>query len=292
MRSSIWGASLFVLGSVIGLGLSPTTTSAATVADHAPQGAKSSHHRSVGATVFGSHTIASSARGAPGALAASGTRGWRGSIRYAMYRGYGRRHGRYGGLQCVTYARSASGIDLRGNAANWWENAQGTYARGDAPEPGSVLNFRSNGHMRYGHVAVVSSVVNARMIEIDHANWATGRGSVSRGISVVDVSPNNDWTAVRVGLGHTGDFGSVYPTYGFIYPRPAGEETVRPVARAAVPPIPALNPPPRDFRQGGAEQDVPTFTAASSPSAPVSGHGLNLDVGDGWTDHTVYNAKW
>ena len=46
-----------------------------------------------------------------------------------------------------------------------------------------------------------------------------GRGGVSRGISVVDVSPNNDWTAVRVGLGNSGDYGSVYPTNGFIYDR-------------------------------------------------------------------------
>jgi hypothetical protein len=34
------------------------------------------------------------------------------------------------------------------------------------------------------------------------------------------VSANNDWSEVRVGLGRTGDFGSTYPTYGFIYDRP------------------------------------------------------------------------
>ncbi len=43
---------------------------------------------------------------------------------------------------------------------------------------------------------------------------------VSRGIPVVDVSANNDWSEVRVGLGRSGEFGSVYPTYGFIYDRP------------------------------------------------------------------------
>jgi hypothetical protein len=39
-------------------------------------------------------------------------------------------------------------------------------------------------------------------------------------MSVIDVSANNDWSAVRVGLGQSGSYGSVYPTYGFIYDRP------------------------------------------------------------------------
>jgi surface antigen len=128
-----------------------------------------------------------------------------------------------GGLQCVPFARAASGIQLKGNAANWWDAANGVYARGQAPESGSVLNFRATGSMRLGHVAVVKNVVNSREIEIDHANWAgpgASKGGVSRAISVVDVSPNNDWSSVRVGLGHSGNYGSVYPTYGFIYDRP------------------------------------------------------------------------
>jgi surface antigen len=129
----------------------------------------------------------------------------------------------YGGISCVPFARAASGIQLKGNAANWWDNAGGIYARGHAPEDGSVLNFRATGHMRLGHVAVVSRVLSAREIEIDHANWAgpgASKGGVSRGVSVIDVSANNDWSAVRVGLGHSGNYGSVYPTYGFIYDRP------------------------------------------------------------------------
>lgn len=135
------------------------------------------------------------------------------------------RYARSGGstLQCVTFARATSGIALKGNAANWWDAAAGVYQRGSEPEPGSVLNFRANGHMRLGHVAVVTEVLSAREIEIDHANWAWSgatKGNVSRGVRVLDVSPNNDWSAVRVGLGHGEDFGSVYPTYGFIYDRP------------------------------------------------------------------------
>lgn len=126
-------------------------------------------------------------------------------------------------LQCVPFARAASGIQIKGNAANWWDAASGVYARGQAPEPGSVLNFRATGNMRLGHVAVVKNVVNSREIEIDHANWAgpgASKGGVSRAISVQDVSSNNDWSAVRVELGHSGNYGSVYPTYGFIYDRP------------------------------------------------------------------------
>ncbi len=143
--------------------------------------------------------------------------------KHVLLKGGKARYSGGGGLQCVTFARAASGIELKGNAVNWWDAANGVYARGQAPEPGSVLNFRANGHMHLGHVAVVTQLVNAREIVIDHANWAgpgASKGGVSRAISVVDVSERNDWTAVRVALGHSGEFGSVYPTYGFIYDRP------------------------------------------------------------------------
>jgi len=127
-------------------------------------------------------------------------------------------------LQCVPFARAASGIELKGNAANWWDAAGGVYARGQAPEVGSVLNFRATRGMRLGHVAVVTHVVSSREVEIDHANWAgpgASKGGVSRGMSVIDVSPDNSWSQVRVSLGGgDGKYGSVYPTYGFIYDRP------------------------------------------------------------------------
>jgi surface antigen len=128
-----------------------------------------------------------------------------------------------GGISCVPFARAATGIALKGNAANWWDAAAGVYERGSRPETGSVLNFRATGQMRLGHVAVVTNVIGDREIEIDHANWwgpGAGKGGVSRGIRVEDVSENNDWSAVRVALGHSGEYGSVYPTYGFIYDRP------------------------------------------------------------------------
>lgn len=152
-------------------------------------------------------------------------------------------------LQCVAFARTASNISLSGNAANWWDNAAGIYMRGQRPESGSVLAFTANGHMRLGHVAVVSRVINGREIEIDHANWAgpgSYRGGVAHSVPVVDVSERNDWTAVRVGLGRSGEFGSVYPTFGFIYDQ--ADTGVR-VASVAIPaPTLALNPAPRDLR--------------------------------------------
>lgn len=125
---------------------------------------------------------------------------------------------RSSGLQCVPFARENSGIELSGNAANWWDAASGVYERGARPEVGSILNFRANGRMRMGHVAVVSNVLDSRNVEIDHANWS-GRGSIRRNVRVADVSALNDWSAVRVAIGN-GDLGSAYPTYGFIYDRP------------------------------------------------------------------------
>jgi surface antigen len=78
--------------------------------------------------------------------------------------------------------------------------------------------------MRLGHVAVVKKVVDARTVIVDHANWrgpGSSGGNVYKEIPVIDVSAHNDWSEVRVGLGHSGEFGSsVYPTNGFIYARP------------------------------------------------------------------------
>ena len=93
------------------------------------------------------------------------------------------------------------------------------YDRGHVPQAGSVLSFRPNLRIPLGHVGVVTRVVGAREIEIDHANWAFP-GAISRSVQVVDVSGENDWTAVRVELGRSDYFGQVYATNGFIYGHP------------------------------------------------------------------------
>ncbi len=141
-----------------------------------------------------------------------------GVSQYGRYRSSFRSGFAGGTLQCVPYARENSGIELTGNAVNWWDNAAGIYERGARPEVGSILNFRGTRRMRLGHLAVVSNVLDTHTVQIDHANWS-GRGVVTRNVTVVDVSPSNDWSAVRVATGN-GEFGSEYPTYGFIYDRP------------------------------------------------------------------------
>ncbi len=129
-----------------------------------------------------------------------------------------------GGLSCVPYARMVTGMQVSGNGGQWWHNAAGLYARGGRPEPGSVMAFRASGGMSRGHVAVVSQVLGPRHVQIDHANWSgpgLRRGTVTRNVNVIDVSERNDWSAVRVQVGHdAGSFGRTYPTYGFIYNRP------------------------------------------------------------------------
>lgn len=127
-------------------------------------------------------------------------------------------------LQCVLYAREASGISLRGDAWTWWSSAAGAYDRGQAPGIGAVVVFKKHGSMRHGHVAVVTQVVGSREVLVDHANWAPrrghDRGRVSKMVAVTDVSPRNDWTEVRVWNADIHDYGSkTYPTYGFIYPQ-------------------------------------------------------------------------
>ncbi len=125
------------------------------------------------------------------------------------------------GLECAPYARQASGIRLYGEAYSWWEQAAGRYDRGSKPMPGSVLVFRRSGRLGSGHVSVVERVVSDREITVTQANWVPGR--VSRDEPVVDVSPGNDWSAVRVWWAPSLALGlTTYPTYGFIGPAPGG----------------------------------------------------------------------
>jgi len=166
-------------------------------------------------------------------------------------------------LQCVPYAREHSGIALVGNALTWWSKAAGAYERGYRPEVGAVLNFRATGRMNLGHVAVVSRVVDSRNVQIDHANWSS-RGAISRNISVIDVSANNDWTAVRVALPRGDDYGSVYPTYGFIYDRPDHGTMV---ANTGVTPAAGADSRPAEHVVAslGAAPDIEVAEAADEP---------------------------
>lgn len=136
--------------------------------------------------------------------------------------------------ECVPFARKASGIQIYGDAWTWWSQADGKYARGNAPKPGAVLAFAKSAKLPLGHVAVVSRIIEPRVVMITHANWSRlngKRGIAEQDVTVFDVSPRGDWSQVKVwyrdqdGLG-----GSTYPAHGFIYGTP--DANARSIAKA------------------------------------------------------------
>jgi len=123
--------------------------------------------------------------------------------------------------QCVPFARTASGVAIYGDAWTWWSQAEGRYQRGHTPKVGAVVAFAKTARLPLGHVGVVSRIVEQRVLMITHANWSRlngERGHAEQDVTLFDVSPDNDWSAVRVwfrdsdGLG-----GTTYPVHGFIY---------------------------------------------------------------------------
>jgi surface antigen len=125
----------------------------------------------------------------------------------------------YADLECVSYARQLTGVQIQGDAWTWWHSAAGRYARSNKPTPMSVLVLRRTHQLPGGHVAVVRSVVGAREIRVDHANWddRRTRGRIYENMSVIDVSPRNDWTSLRFWNG--AGYGKVYAAHGFIHNR-------------------------------------------------------------------------
>jgi surface antigen len=106
---------------------------------------------------------------------------------------------------------------LRGDAPEWWASAEGRYKRGRTPAVGAILVFARTARLQHGHVSVVSRVLSSREILVTHANWVQGK--VTRDDSVADVSPENDWSVVRVWWEPAGQLGvTLYPLYGFITP--------------------------------------------------------------------------
>lgn len=120
--------------------------------------------------------------------------------------------------ECVPYARNISGVQIWGDAVTWWAQADGKYVRSGRPAEGSVLVLRGWNDERRGHVAVVKEIINERMIRVDHANWMRG-GEISINVPVSDVSPDNDWSQVRVWHVPGGYWGGrTYQVQGFIHP--------------------------------------------------------------------------
>ncbi|WP_336985789.1 CHAP domain-containing protein [Altererythrobacter aquiaggeris] len=146
-------------------------------------------------------------------------------------------------LQCVPYARQVSGIRIFGDAHTWWDQADGRFARGNKPKVGAVMSFRPNRAMELGHVAAVSQIVDQRTVLLRHSNWSPingRRGQIEDDVRAVDVSADNDWSAVRVwyhplqALGRT-----AWPVNGFIYAQNPRQMSVSPVQLAIATPAKA-----------------------------------------------------
>jgi surface antigen len=160
----------------------------------------------------------------------------------------------YPGITCAPFARELSGIALYGDAASWWDQAQGRYNRTDRPVVGGALVFRREARLPSGHVSVVSRILGPRQIEVTQANWVPGELDTDQ--LVVDVSERNDWTEVRVWWPPVDQLGShAYPAYGFIEPREPsthdGLARVAPVAAQVSLSSATGKPPPRARSMAG-----------------------------------------
>jgi surface antigen len=119
-------------------------------------------------------------------------------------------------LYCVEYARLRSGLAVFGDAKLWWARAKNLYEEFAEPAVDAVMVFSGSKRIRKGHVAVVTKIVSAREVIVDHANWQN-RGEIDHNTPVLDVSAKNDWSAVRVWDINSRQWGArVYKLSGFI----------------------------------------------------------------------------
>jgi len=126
-------------------------------------------------------------------------------------------------IQCVPYARTRSGVALYGDAGTWWTQAEGSYLRSEKPTLGSVMVLTGYAGPGRAHVAVVNRMVSDREITVDHANWLDD-GAIYRDDPVMDVSPENDWSEVRVYNIKVHAWGvRTYLVQGFIGPGPEND---------------------------------------------------------------------
>ena len=104
------------------------------------------------------------------------------------------------------------------------------------PRVGAVMNFRPHANSQLGHVAAVTRIVDSRTVLVSHANWSPidgRRGQIERDVRVIDTSPENDWSTVRVWYAPTAAMGSTdWPLYGFIYNEKPGAVAI-PASRIA-----------------------------------------------------------
>jgi CHAP domain len=168
-------------------------------------------------------------------------------------------------LQCVPYARTVSGIEIRGDAHTWWDQAEGRYSRGSSPRKGAVMVFAAHGPMVLGHVAVVSKILNDREVLIRHANWSQP-GAIEEDVVVRDVSDEGDWSAVRVWNSPTEQMGArTNPVVGFIYASKPRLNPFRPDLQPARVRFAYLTPAPK--ASSGTKVERTVLAAAPTPKA-------------------------
>ena len=121
---------------------------------------------------------------------------------------------------CVSYARAVSGVQIKGDAWIWWDQVDGVYGKGGEPRSDDVLVLGQSERLSAGHVSVVVAVRNSREITVSHTNWDNNgktRRQIYRVQSVIDVSSDNDWTAMRFWNPDTNAYGGIYEADGFVY---------------------------------------------------------------------------
>src|ERR1051326_1992301 len=123
-------------------------------------------------------------------------------------------------ISCVPFARDHSQVKLYGDAWTWWDQAAGKYPEGHQPSLGAVMVLTGYAGPEHGHVAVVRQVISSRQTRVDHANWLND-GAIYLDDPVMDVSPANDWSQIRVFNIQTALWGSrTYAVQGFIGGQP------------------------------------------------------------------------
>jgi hypothetical protein len=159
-------------------------------------------------------------------------------------------------VQCVPYVRAHSSVDIHGDAYTWWEKASGVYERSPSPVEGAVMVMVGYAGKHRAHVAIVRRLVTPREIRIDHANWLND-GAIYVNDPVIDVSPDNDWSQVKVWNIRSGTWGTkTYALRGFIGPGQAGDHS-----------LVSSNAKPHD--DPIARQIAASDSAAGYPAAPI-----------------------
>lgn len=121
----------------------------------------------------------------------------------------------------------SSHVELPGDAWTWWDQAKGRYDRGQRPRVRAVIALPRQPSLPSGLVAVVSRIIESRVLMLDHARWPEASAE-GESITLFDVSPNNDWTTIKVYQRSGATVGGrTYQVYGFIYPPRAAKATSR-----------------------------------------------------------------